>query len=222
MYNLGPQTVSEPHLDSTNLLFGLCTITLAALGNYDPKKGSRFVMWDCKLVIQFPPGTIVTHSNIPITSHKKQYSFTQYTAGALFQWVDNRFKMNENLYKRMTQDQMEQAQFANQQQWKFGLGDKSHPLGGQVLDIYVLDSSWPFCSNSFCRHFVYCILNSTHATPPPFKLTIPPTTCTNLKNSIMQTHFYIAAVTTSLLYLPLLVDYYNHYDTFLIFSKSGC
>jgi hypothetical protein len=126
-YNLGPQVVSAPHLDSANLPFGLCAIT--ALGDYGPKKGGHIVMWDCKLVVQFPPGAtvpipsaIITHSNIPVTAHEKRYSFTQYTAGALLRWVDNGFKTNENLYKGMTQDQVEQVQLANQQRWKFGLG----------------------------------------------------------------------------------------------------
>jgi len=130
-YNLGPQVVSAPHLDSANLPFGFCAVT--ALGNYDPKKGGHFVMWDCKLVIQFPPGAmvlipsaIITHSNVPVAAHEKRYSFTQYAAGALFRWVDNGFKTNKNLYKGMSQDQARQVQLANQQRWKFGLGLLPH------------------------------------------------------------------------------------------------
>ena len=126
MYNLGPQAVSVPHLDRSNLAFGFCTVT--AFGDYDPTKGGHLIMWDCKLVIQFPPSAtilipsaIITHSNVPVAAHENRYSFTQYAAGALFRWVDNGFKTNKNLYKGMTKDQIGQAQLADQHRWKFGL-----------------------------------------------------------------------------------------------------
>jgi hypothetical protein len=96
-YNLGPQTVCFPHLDFANLPFGFCAIT--ALGDFDPDLGGHLVLEECKLVIRFPPGStalipsaIITHSNIPVSSHEKRFSFTQYAAGALFRWVENKFQ----------------------------------------------------------------------------------------------------------------------------------
>ncbi|KAJ7791295.1 hypothetical protein B0H14DRAFT_3094503 [Mycena olivaceomarginata] len=48
------------------------------------------------LVIRFPPGAtilipsaIIRHSNVPVASHERRYSFTQYTAGGLFRWIGN-------------------------------------------------------------------------------------------------------------------------------------
>lgn len=130
-YNLGPQVVSVPHMDVANLPFGFCAI--AALGDFNPKKGGHLVMWDCKLVIEFPPGAtilipsaIITHSNVPVAAHEVRYSFTQYVAGALFRWVDNGFKTNKDLYQEGTEDQIEQAELADQQRWKVGLGLLPH------------------------------------------------------------------------------------------------
>ena len=64
------------------------------LGDFDPTKGSHLVLWECKLVIEFPPGStilipsaIITHSNVPIQAGEKRYSVTQYATGVLFRWV---------------------------------------------------------------------------------------------------------------------------------------
>jgi hypothetical protein len=88
-YNLGPKTVCFKHTDFANLPFGWCSVT--ALGSFDPKKGRHLILWDCHLVIKFPPGStillpsaILAHSNVSITSEERCYSFTQYTAGVLF------------------------------------------------------------------------------------------------------------------------------------------
>lgn len=96
-YNLGPHTVCFCHTDFTNLAFGWCTVT--ALGSFNPKKGGHLVLWECKLVIEFPPrstillpSAIVSHSNLAIAKSESHYSFTQYTAGGLFHWVENNFQ----------------------------------------------------------------------------------------------------------------------------------
>ncbi|KAF9036136.1 hypothetical protein BJ165DRAFT_1316006, partial [Panaeolus papilionaceus] len=95
-YNLGPQVICTPHTDVANLPYGWCAIV--ALGNYDPRKGGHLVLWKCKLVVEFPPGSlilipsaVITHSNTTLLPHETRYSFTQYSAGALFRWVDQEF-----------------------------------------------------------------------------------------------------------------------------------
>jgi len=87
--SVGPRTVCEPHVDFANLPFGYCAIT--ALGQYDFTKGGHLVLWECKLIIEFPPGAtiliplaIVKHSNISIGEKERRYSFTRYAAGGLF------------------------------------------------------------------------------------------------------------------------------------------
>lgn len=102
-YNLGPETVCYPHTDFGNYAVGMCGITL--FGPYDYKAGGHLVLWDLKLVIEFPPGStillpsaIMRHSNVAIQAHERRYSFAQYSAGGLFRWVDNDFQ-TQDLYK---------------------------------------------------------------------------------------------------------------------------
>ncbi|KAJ6512807.1 hypothetical protein C8R45DRAFT_813029, partial [Mycena sanguinolenta] len=100
MFNLGPRTYTRPHCNFNNLAFGWCTIT--ALRNFDYTHGGHLVLWDCKLIIEFPPGctilipsTAILHLNIPIGLGEHRYSFTQYMAGGVFQWVEWGFKSEE-------------------------------------------------------------------------------------------------------------------------------
>ncbi|KAJ6501327.1 hypothetical protein DFH09DRAFT_1336011 [Mycena vulgaris] len=41
------------------------------------------------------PSAAIFHSNIPLTKGEHRYSFTQYTAGRLFRWVEHGFKTEE-------------------------------------------------------------------------------------------------------------------------------
>ncbi|KAI0039278.1 hypothetical protein FA95DRAFT_1612697 [Auriscalpium vulgare] len=61
-FNFGPQA---------NVPYGWCAVT--ALGDYDHMRRGHLVLWDLKLVIKFPPGSmilipsaILTHSNTPV------------------------------------------------------------------------------------------------------------------------------------------------------------
>ncbi|KAJ7816299.1 hypothetical protein B0H14DRAFT_3475463 [Mycena olivaceomarginata] len=112
-FNLGPRTCALGHRDFVNLAFGLCTIT--ALGDFDYKTGGHLVLWDCKLVIEFPPGCTILipsaaiyHSNIPIGCKEHRYSFTQYTTGGLFCWVEQDFKTEEEYFASLSAEQVEE------------------------------------------------------------------------------------------------------------------
>lgn len=94
--NFGPNVATVPHLDFNNDPALMCLIQ--SLGNFDPKLGGHLVLWDLKLVIEFPPGSticipssLLSHSNLPIRAGETRASFTQYAAGALFRWVDHGF-----------------------------------------------------------------------------------------------------------------------------------
>ena len=109
-YNLGPRTVTYPHLDFLNAAFGWCGIT--ALGSFDYKWGGHLILWDLGLVIEFPPGAtifipsaIMSHSNVSISNDERRYSVTQYAAGGLFRWVDNGFKSNRSLSRKEVKQQ---------------------------------------------------------------------------------------------------------------------
>ncbi|PPR01108.1 hypothetical protein CVT24_000404 [Panaeolus cyanescens] len=100
--NMGGRVCCFKHRDCVNLAFGWCAIT--SLGNFDPEKGGHFVLWDLKLAIEFPPGStllipsaVFSHSNTSIGDDEQRFSITQYTAGALFRWVENGFKTDAEL-----------------------------------------------------------------------------------------------------------------------------
>ncbi|KAL0565556.1 hypothetical protein V5O48_016471 [Marasmius crinis-equi] len=121
--NFGPRTVCLPHRDSKNLAFGWCGIT--ALGNYDFTKGGHLVLWDLKMVIEFPPGTtifipsaVLCHFNTTIQPGETRYSFTMYTAGGLFRWVEHGFRL-EHVYEK-TVDAVREA-MRDSKRWARGL-----------------------------------------------------------------------------------------------------
>jgi hypothetical protein len=125
-YNLGPRTVCKPHVDFANLPFGLCSVT--ALGKYDHRKGGHTVLHEYKLILQFPPGAtilipsaIVTHSNLPIGEDEQHFSFTQYSAGGLFWWMDNGFQTIADLQEKLNDSEKVAWEEENQNRWKFGL-----------------------------------------------------------------------------------------------------
>jgi hypothetical protein len=73
-FNLG-NVWTLPHRDFFNWSFGWCFIT--ALGRFDHRKGGQLVLYDLKLVIDFPhgataaiPSAVCTHGNIPVASGK--------------------------------------------------------------------------------------------------------------------------------------------------------
>jgi hypothetical protein len=126
-YNLGPQTVCKPHVDFANVPFGMCAVT--ALGTFDSKKGGQLVLWDCRLIVEFPsgatillPSAIVTHSNLPIQKGEKRYSFAQYTAGGLMRWVNNGFQTWKKYSSQLGEERAKGVQEKREGQWEYGLG----------------------------------------------------------------------------------------------------
>ncbi|KIK56030.1 hypothetical protein GYMLUDRAFT_174872, partial [Collybiopsis luxurians FD-317 M1] len=84
--NFGPSTWTYIHTDSKNDITVPCAITSG--GNYDWKLGRHLVLWDFKVILEFPPGAtillpsaLLCHSNIPVGAGETHVSVTQYTAG---------------------------------------------------------------------------------------------------------------------------------------------
>ncbi|KAF9000050.1 hypothetical protein BDZ89DRAFT_969172 [Hymenopellis radicata] len=87
--NCGPRVVCDDHTDSANKPDGWCAVTPA--GRFNSRKGGHLVLWDLKLIIEFPagctiflPSALLRHSNLPIQLGETRYSITQYSAGGLF------------------------------------------------------------------------------------------------------------------------------------------
>ena len=111
-FNFGPKVFTKLHRDHANLPYGWCSIT--ALGDFDPKKGGHLVLWDLKLVVEFPPGSTVlipsaaiSHFNTPIFRGESRSSFTQYSAGGLFHWVAHGHQQDSLFFKDKTVEDMQ-------------------------------------------------------------------------------------------------------------------
>ncbi|KAJ7834144.1 hypothetical protein B0H14DRAFT_2363952 [Mycena olivaceomarginata] len=101
-FNFGPRVCTFKHRDVCNLPFGWCAIQ--SLGTFDATKGGHLVLWDLKLVVEFPAGALIllpsatlAHSNTPIEDGQERISFTQFTGGGLFRWIDNGGRTAEEL-----------------------------------------------------------------------------------------------------------------------------
>lgn len=120
-FNLGPRVATIGHTDFRNLPAGLCAIT--AIGDFDPKEGGHMLLWELMLMIEFPPGALILipsaileHSNTPVRSHEHRYSFTQYSAGGLFRWVECGFKTQKTFLS-----QGNTFELSGQERWKRGV-----------------------------------------------------------------------------------------------------
>ena len=125
-FNFGPQTVCYKHRDHSNLPFGWCGVT--ALGNYNYKLGGHMVLWDLGLVIEFPPGSTIflpsaslEHSNATIQKDERRYSFTQFTSGGTFRWVDYGFQKADDYFAGLSEVEQMAAKLEGRDRLEFGL-----------------------------------------------------------------------------------------------------
>lgn len=125
--NFGPATASFPHTDHDNLSWGWCAIT--ALGDFDHTRGGHLILWDLKLVIEFPagatvliPSAIFRHSNTTLVEGDRRYSFTQYTSGGLFRWVEAGYRPETVYWASMTEAERTEALKEEEGRWAKGMG----------------------------------------------------------------------------------------------------
>ncbi|KAJ7640924.1 hypothetical protein B0H17DRAFT_1216484 [Mycena rosella] len=77
----------------------------------------------------FPPGTTILipsaaifHSNIPISDNEHRYSFTQYTAGGIFRWIENGFQSSEAYLASLSKKEQEEEESLGKLRAKYGVG----------------------------------------------------------------------------------------------------
>ncbi|KAJ7021533.1 hypothetical protein C8F04DRAFT_972584, partial [Mycena alexandri] len=125
-FNFGPNTVTRLHIDAANLVWGWCCIT--AFGIFNPDLGGHLILWDLRLVIRFPPGStimipsaLLRHSNISIQQGETRYSFTQFSAGGLFRWVENGNRSDKAFFANASAAELRARENARGQRWENGL-----------------------------------------------------------------------------------------------------
>lgn len=103
-FNLGDDISTDIHYDFLNWTFSDCAIH--CFGNHDYRLGGHFVIWEWKLVIQFPPSatiivpsSCVGHGNTPILDGKIRKSMTQYVPGGLMRHEAYGFRTEAQLKK---------------------------------------------------------------------------------------------------------------------------
>ncbi|KAF7335839.1 hypothetical protein MSAN_02330100 [Mycena sanguinolenta] len=104
-FNFGPQVSTTLHRDWTDMAGDMCAVV--ALGNFDPTKGGHLVLWELKLLVEFPPGSLIlfpsaliSHANIPVGPGETRTSVVQYTPGMLCRFVENNFRTEKQIKKR--------------------------------------------------------------------------------------------------------------------------
>jgi hypothetical protein len=124
-FNFGPGVRCFKHRDIKNNAYGWCPIT--ALGVFDHTRGGHLILWDAKLVIEFPsasciliPSATITHSNTLIQPGETRHSFTQYASGELFHWVDNGCRTQKTLEKE-DPEKFRMLEARKDSRWKEGL-----------------------------------------------------------------------------------------------------
>ncbi|KAJ7260848.1 hypothetical protein B0H12DRAFT_1013847, partial [Mycena haematopus] len=144
-FNFGPSVWTFRHRDVCNLPFGWCAVQ--SLGEFDATKGGHLVLWDLKLVVEFPAGALIlipsatiAHSNVPVESGDERISFTQFTAGGLFRFVDNGFRTQEQLAAE-DPDEYERVIKAKESRWEMGL--QMFSTVDELLDTRVANVDGP-------------------------------------------------------------------------------
>ncbi len=137
-FNFGPKVQTIPHQDLLNLPYGWCAIH--ALGDFDPQAGGHIILWELKLIIEFPPGALllipsatITHSNLPVREGERRASITQYTGGSLFRYVDNGF-MTDGELKAKDRKKYNQVYAEREERWMRGLSYLSRYENGQLCE----------------------------------------------------------------------------------------
>jgi hypothetical protein len=123
---MGPHAISLRHADRGNYFAGGCHIHSG--GAFDHKLGGHIILFDLKLVIEFPPGSdmiipssTLVHGNTPIQLDEWRVSFTQYCSGGLFRYVAYGFQTMKDCAARNLRLKLKEDGKADKW-WKDALG----------------------------------------------------------------------------------------------------
>ncbi|KAJ7870832.1 hypothetical protein B0H14DRAFT_3439925 [Mycena olivaceomarginata] len=110
---------------STSLLDGVLSKPSA---DFDPTKGGHLVLWDLKLVVEFPPGALILipsatllHSNIPVQPSDTAFPSRNSPLVDLFRYVDDGYRTEGELAEEdpaEDADKLREAARLRMQQWR--------------------------------------------------------------------------------------------------------
>ncbi|KAK0197705.1 hypothetical protein F5146DRAFT_1016387 [Armillaria mellea] len=116
-FNFGGNVWTYNHKDVMNCPFGWCAII--ALGRFNPSLGVHLILWELKMVVEFPhaatvfiPSATITHSNTVPAPGDERVSFTQFYNG--FRMESELREQDYEAYQQMLADK--------DTRWEQGLG----------------------------------------------------------------------------------------------------
>ncbi|KAJ3717010.1 hypothetical protein C8R42DRAFT_697784 [Lentinula raphanica] len=117
---------STLNFERANLICGECGIH--SEGNFDYTKGGHLILWDLKLIVEFPPGctalipsALLRHSNTTIRRTETRYSMTFFTASGLFRWRHNNFMSDKDFLAGAPREQVTKWNEHRDNLWKTAL-----------------------------------------------------------------------------------------------------
>jgi hypothetical protein len=121
-FNLGPKTVTQPHKDSGNLLYGLCVIFVA--GDHQADRGGHLVLKEPRMVMELEagdmvilPSALVTHWNTELTGDTVRRSIVFWTCGNSVRY----YAMGKRLLKNLSVEERKEEELKAKEEWRVGL-----------------------------------------------------------------------------------------------------
>ncbi|TFY79881.1 hypothetical protein EWM64_g4135 [Hericium alpestre] len=141
-FNFGPGVATTIHLDTTNLPYGWCSII--PFGRFNADKSAMFVLAQLGLVVRYPrhslmhvPSAAIGHGNTVLAPGDIRASFTLYTKGSLFRWVEYGLQLEDKL-KTEEPIRYQEIWKERPQRWEFGLGllSKHAELAADIRQVF--------------------------------------------------------------------------------------
>ncbi|PPR07613.1 hypothetical protein CVT24_004166 [Panaeolus cyanescens] len=145
-FNIGEQVAAFMHRDCMNCPFGWCAVH--ALGRFNPMTGGHMLLDDLKLAIEFPPNSlmlipsaIIKHGNAAVAEGELRASFTQFSPGNLFRFIDCGFQTEASL-KLSDEEKYGRMMDLKRSRWRDGIGlwstvDELHAIAKEISDGYI-------------------------------------------------------------------------------------
>ncbi|KAE9389566.1 hypothetical protein BT96DRAFT_960007 [Gymnopus androsaceus JB14] len=104
------------------------TCAIKNFGTFNYKKGGHLVLWDLKLIIEFPPGctallpsAMLAHSNTSIAQREHCQLMTFFTVSGLLRWRHNNYMLDKDFIAGATRSKRQAWEEHRDNLWRTGL-----------------------------------------------------------------------------------------------------